>query len=337
VTSALDTPPGTGFRWVSRNLHWAVSLFLVAGLVPAFRLVHLPLRFTWSSYFLTYWWALAVQSIGLAIVLYVIGFPSEFKSAIMGRTGPPMHPREQVLGILIPAAYLFLAFIVIFSYNDVIAYLRFDGSADVVLNRIDSRIMGGLTAASLQRLVPMRVLKGMEVVYIGMFPQIGACLIFLSLRCGRKEAMKFIGAIVTSYYLGLFIFFLVPATGPYYLSAMNHDGSYLGDGEIEFVRMLKVLSSHHPLPIVGTDYFVALPCLHLTQPIIVLWFVRRWKRIALVLAAYDLLLVPSIVLLQQHYVVDLIGGVAVAVLAIVMMEGLPHSLHAQMVEESECP
>jgi hypothetical protein len=43
---------------------------------------------------------------------------------------------------------------------------------------------------------------------------------------------------------------------------------------------------------------------------------RRWKRIVYCLIAYDILLIPAILLLEWHYVVDLIGGVAVALIAI---------------------
>jgi len=48
----------------------------------------------------------------------------------------------------------------------------------------------------------------------------------------------------------------------------------------------------------------------------VLWFLRSMKTVARVLIVYDALMVFSIVLLQWHYVVDLFGGVAVAVIAI---------------------
>jgi hypothetical protein len=41
----------------------------------------------------------------------------------------------------------------------------------------------------------------------------------------------------------------------------------------------------------------------------------------LCLVIYDVLLIPSILLLEWHYVVDLIGGVGVAVLAIAVNYG----------------
>ena len=58
----------------------------------------------------------------------------------------------------------------------------------------------------------------------------------------------------------------------------------------------------------------------MTQPLVVLWFLRDSKRIVALLTAYDLVLVVAILLLQQHYVIDLIGGVLVAVLAVAMVD-----------------
>jgi hypothetical protein len=110
----------------------------------------------------------------------------------------------------------------------------------------------------------------------------------------------------------------VPATGPYYLSAIHHDGKYLGIGQETFVQTLTAMINHHPPQIVGTDYFIALPCLHLTQPLIALWFVRKWKRVALTLSAYCIVLFPCILLLGQHYLVDMIGGAVVALIALAM-------------------
>jgi hypothetical protein len=67
---------------------------------------------------------------------------------------------------------------------------------------------------------------------------------------------------------------------------------------------------------VNTDYFIAFPSLHIALPVIVLWFMRRWKRIVLCLVVYDIILIPAILLLEWHYVVDLLGGIALALIAI---------------------
>ena len=61
--------------------------------------------------------------------------------------------------------------------------------------------------------------------------------------------------------------------------------------------------------------------MHIVQPIIVLWFLRRWKRMVIALAAYDLLLIVAVLMLEMHYVIDIIVGLLVAALAIALAGG----------------
>ena len=69
------------------------------------------------------------------------------------------------------------------------------------------------------------------------------------------------------------------------------------------------------------DYYISLPSLHVALPIIAIWFVRPWKRIALLmLGIYVLLLLPSVLLLEWHYLVDFFAGFATAFLAIWLAE-----------------
>jgi len=56
--------------------------------------------------------------------------------------------------------------------------------------------------------------------------------------------------------------------------------------------------------------------MHITQPLIVLWFLRSYRRILVVLAVYDLCLIPTILLLEWHYAVDILGGILIAAFAI---------------------
>jgi len=81
------------------------------------------------------------------------------------------------------------------------------------------------------------------------------------------------------------------------------------------------LWNHVPIQRISTDYFIAFPCMHIVQPLIVMWFVRRWKGMLIVLGCYDLLLLGSIFLLEWHYVVDILGGILVAVIAIYITDG----------------
>jgi len=175
------------------------------------------------------------------------------------------------------------------------------------------------------RRFPVSFFHFLEFVYFGMFPQIGAALILGAVYAGKKQALRFVGTILTAYYLALILFFLWPSQGPYYLCPTHF---------AEFPQSLKAygaqkaslancqaLWNHLRILRISTDYYIAFPCMHIAQPLVVLWFLRKWKRMTAVLAAYDVLLVAAIVLLEWHYVVDILAGVVVAGLAIAAVDG----------------
>jgi hypothetical protein len=138
---------------IVKNAYFIVAVLLALFLIPAFHLAHLPMRFTWGAYFLTFFWSLFFQSMIMAIILFAIGYPSEFRCAVSGARGPKVNPAKAFSSIALPGIYLFCVFILTFSYNDVIATIRFDGVYDALLNRMDSWLLGGATVADLSRRV----------------------------------------------------------------------------------------------------------------------------------------------------------------------------------------
>ena len=137
---------------------------------------------------------------------------------------------------------------------------------------------------------------------------------------GKNHALQFVGTILTSYYLALGLFYLWPSQGPYYLCPghFSRFPSTLQAYSIQKLLIARALAlwNHVPIDRISTDYFIAFPCMHIAQPLIVMWFLRRWKRMLIALCAYDGLLIVSILLLEWHYLVDIIGGILVAGIAI---------------------
>ena len=86
----------------------------------------------------------------------------------------------------------------------------------------------------------------------------------------------------------------------------------------QLLAYVSIVRNHQPLGEIGAGYFIAFPCMHVAAPTIALWFVRQWRRLAYILLALDALLCVAIVILEYHYVVDLMGGVVVAALAILL-------------------
>jgi hypothetical protein len=231
--------------------------------------------------------------------------------------------------ILAPAAYLFFGFLLVLAYNNVIVSVRYNFATDPALAAIDRWLLhghsvSGLTHWALQAF-PLSFFKALEFIYFGMFLQIGSTLILLALCDGRTQALQFVGTILTSYYLALIIFYIWPAQGPYNLCPAHFSRfpASLQSYTIQKTLIPHALAlwRHQPISRISTDYFIAFPCMHIVQPIIVLWFLRRWRRMVIVLALYDVLLIAAILLLEMHYVIDIVAALPVALLAIAITAG----------------
>jgi hypothetical protein len=232
---------------------------------------------------------------------------------------------RQVRSVIVPATYLFGGLILVFVYNHLIAAVKDPGGYDWLFLKMDSYLLHGGTISDLARKVSFgfssRTFAFTEIVYYRMFDQVGAAILLISLYQGAKRGLRLVGTLLTAYYIALFIFYLWPSMGPFYTCPdhFTHFPQWLVTygTQQNLVSNVKFLSSQHKaLGEVNTDYFIAFPSLHIALPIIVLWFMRRWKRIVWFLIAYDVVLVPAILLLEWHYVVDLIGGAALAAIAI---------------------
>jgi hypothetical protein len=274
------------------------------------------------GFFLILFWTLTwLKALILTVdAIAILEFRERLKLAVR---------REAAISVLIPAAYLFAGFLLVFAYNDIIVSVRFYGARDSAFNAMDRWLLRGTSVSDLchwaVRRFPVSFFHFLEFVYFGMFPQIGAALILSAVYAGKKRALRFVGTILTAYYFALILFFLWPSQGPYYLCASHFS---------EFPRSLKAyavqeasianckaLWNHSRIRQISSDYYIAFPCMHIAQPLVVMWFLRGWKRIVAALAIYDVLLLAAIVLLEWHYIVDIFAGVMVAGLAIAVVNG----------------
>jgi hypothetical protein len=231
--------------------------------------------------------------------------------------------------VFAPAAYLFFGFAMVLAYNCAIVSVRFNFATDPAFAAIDRWLLLGHSVSELThwavRVFPLSFFRALEFVYFGMFPQIGATLIVIALCNGRARALQFVGTLLLSYYFALAIFYFWPAQGPYYLCPAHFSrfpaGLQCYTLQSTLIQHAIALWQHQPISRISTDYFIALPCMHIVQPLVVLWFLRGFKRMVVALAAYDLVLVAAILMLEQHYVIDIIVGLPVAALAIAITGG----------------
>jgi hypothetical protein len=230
---------------------------------------------------------------------------------------------------LAPAAiYLFCGLILVSAYNDIAVASRPNVTYDAVFNRVDSWLLHGMTvsgiAHSAVHRMPTWFYKAVEFVYyFCMFPQIGAAMLLLAFRSGRREAFRLSVALLTGYYLAIGIFWLWPTQGPFFLCS-THFADYpsnLLTYPIQKGLLEKAASlwAGHGVGVIGLDYYIAFPSMHIAIPMIVAIFLRRWKRIFYTVLACDALIVATVILLEWHYILDVIGGLAVAAVVTVLV------------------
>jgi len=235
----------------------------------------------------------------------------------------------RVMGdVVVPALYLFGGLLLVSAYNDIILSSRFFAAADTMFDSMDRWLLRGLSVSHLchwaLQVFPLSVFRFLEFIYFSLFSQIGAGLLLVAIACGRRRGLQFVGAILSAYYLALGLFYLWPSQGPYYLCP-NHFSEFPAALKTYAVQMGSITGArarwnHDPLNRISFDYYIAFPCMHIAQPLIVMWFLRPWRRIIAFLAVYNTVLLITIIFLEWHYIVDILGGLVVAAAAIAVSE-----------------
>ena len=321
------------------KLYWVGQAMRSAAAAAVLYVIGFPLRETliplWNRYwrhkgrflvvavFIVYilwlfgWW------IGLVLIVDTIAFLELFDRI----AGDPAKLGKIATKIALPAAYLFVGLVLVFCYNDVVASLEFAEKYSPLLNQVDRFLLAGWTVSQIAHAVmsrlPQWVYPLLGVIYFRVFSQVGATLILVALFSTRKRAFQFVAALLTAYYVSLLVFFFLPAANPYMLCPGHFErlSSSLNLYSIQRMTALKarLLWAHKVHFPIGTDYFIAFPCMHIAMPVISLWFLRQWKRLLVFVSLFDTLVVAAILLQEQHFFVDLIGGVMVGALAIAMV------------------
>ena len=258
---------------------------------------------------------------------------------MLERRGPRF--KAGMIDVLIPATYLFCGLVLVFTINHAQASFIYAPTHDVLFANLDRLIfhasVANISIWSTNHL-SMWSLRFLEFIYYGMFGQLAANLVFTALRGNQKYAVKYVRTILICYAIALTVFALCPVKGPYSIG-MLHITSYPRSlatfwSQEAFLTKAQALFAHHLTPDVSlvtfNDYYVGFPSLHTALPIISLWFLRPWKRLARIkLFVYLTLLLPAIVLLGWHFLMDMVGGVAAAFLSIWIAERVSQAIAAK--------
>jgi hypothetical protein len=247
---------------------------------------------------------------------------------LVDRTGTkPEILAPGIRSLVFPAAYLFCGLVLVSAYNDIAMASRPYVTYDAKLSRLDHWILAGANVPGIAHYVlhslPPQVYHVVEFVYYScMFPQVGAALILLAFGGGRKEAFRLTAAMLTAYYLAITIFWLWPSQGPF-LVCSNHFSDFpsgLRTYGIQHALLAQARSlwTGHGIDAVRLDYYIAFPSMHIAILAIVAVYLRRWRRIFRLLLVVDVLIALTVILLEWHYAIDILGGLAVAGLAVLL-------------------
>jgi hypothetical protein len=224
---------------------------------------------------------------------------------------------KKVVGAILPWLYLAVGIDAALFFSSVIVTLRPCTEYDAALSHLDSLLLLGNSVVQMSaQCAPLYIPA--EYVYYSIGGTMGAAILFLCLAGDMRAAFRMSGAILTAYYLSLVIFFIFPAQGPFVAVSLPLN---LITASIQRMSLANATFLYHHNGWLDPPraYYVAFPSLHMAQPLIAAWFLRRWRVVSAILVAYCVLLAGAIVVLRWHYVVDIIGGLAVAALAIAIV------------------
>lgn len=256
---------------------------------------------------------------------------------------------RSMLDVVIPAAYLFCGVLLLYSFNHALAGIQFAGGNDGLMARLDAQWFGfsaSRVAHLAQQFLPGWVFALLEFGYFGLYGRLGAALALVALLDGRGAAIKMVRTMMLGYAIAVAIFAVLPVKGPYLTctlpEAAHGHATAAWETEQALVEKVRLLDAHRTDGEAGTidvlDYYIGFPSMHAALPLIALWSLRRRRRAALCMGiVYAGLLLPATILLEWHYLIDLVGGVLTAAAAIALSERLEwaHAPAEPVVETEE--
>ena len=334
-----------------RNLHFILTLAFSILLIPACFYTRLRIDPPQYSFFFTW----AVQSTLWASFLYQFGVPGAWNPFrthlqrliplaflvallffLFGRRSGAMYSVagaaicefsfrkgrwNSIAKALLPWLYLSLGIEVALAFSSVIVSLRPSTQFDGFFTHLDSYFLFGASVVQFSHALPLYLPA--EAIYYSMGGIMGATLLFLCLAADLRAAFQTAGAILTAYYLSVVVSWFFPAQGPFLATALPHTLFTAGSQHASIVNAA-VLYHHRAWITAPPAFYVSFPSMHIAQPIIAAWSLRRWPRASALAFAYCALLVPCILILEWHYFVDILSGILVAILALAFVSQADH-------------
>lgn len=151
--------------------------------------------------------------------------------------------------------------------------------------------------------------------------------IFLFLKNKKKQFLYFLLTFLLVNILGFIVYYLYPAAPPWYMQQYGTD--FLKDTPSNAAQLVK-FDQFFNVPVFqtlyskGSNVFAAMPSLHSSYPLIVMYYGLKNKlgKINIFFAVVVVGIWFAAVYTSHHYVLDVLAGVFTAALGIVLFNGL---------------
>jgi len=317
---------------------WIFSTFLLKSVLCAVMLYQVTVPDAWST--IATGWKRFLCALPLLLVLVLIFrslmFVPFFIIALAIMEFSYRRGNWKSVGYVVAVLmYLVAGLRFVIESQAVIVWARGYNLYDSAMQKIDSWLLFGASVSGISHLgasfIPLA-----ETVYYSMFYAIGVGIIFLCLGDTPSMAIRMCNSLIVAYVISTLCFALWPSAGPFFLCPdhVTHfpQRSMTLPIQQAILAEAAALHNHQTHNTSPTMYYISFPAMHVTIPLIVAWFLRRWRWVAAILVAYTVVLVPAILILEWHYFVDIIGGVVVAVLAV----SLDEYLYKQTTKQDIC-
>ena len=190
----------------------------------------------------------------------------------------------------------------------------------------DMAVFGQIPSYILQQTIRTPVLDYVGAVFYSFHFFAPTVFAFILWKVSPKNYWKYTVAFGICTYASLITFLFYPVAPPWWQLSAHFNPGYTGP---EVTRILITsVDTNLGIPIYKTlfdflspNLFAAFPSMHSALPFLIsLFAIKIWKKKALPVLIFPIGVWFSAIYLGEHYVVDVLGGIAYAVLAFVAVE-----------------
>jgi hypothetical protein len=158
------------------------------------------------------------------------------------------------------------------------------------------------------------------LAYRSVLPQVAILVICLGWRTRRDEIESFCLALAMGAFLTVGFWTMFPSFGAFSVHGLPADieNRLTLALDSHYAHQLVTLLADGPGQITPSELkgLIGFPSFHIVLAILVTWYARTWKAAFWPLATINLLVLVATPIQGGHHVIDVVGGVAVAALAI---------------------